>query len=309
MLALTTLLPVFFMLALGFLSRKRGWISPDQKAGANALVFTILFPIMIFNLVAGADIQLETLSVLVYVFLAFILAIWLGQLTVGFTGRDKGHFTPFLMPTVEGGAVVLPLYVSIVGISSNTVIFDLAGSAIAFVVLPILVARRTAKATSTGEMITSVLLHPFVLAVSLGLLMNFTGLYGWIQESAFAALYQGIMANATGPILGTILFVLGYDFTIDPKTLAPMLRLMFLRLGYYALIVAGFFLLFPGLMAEPDYKIAVLLYFMCPTGFAIPSLIQDLFQSEEDMTFSSTFISLQMVPTLIAYSLIVVFMV
>ena len=38
MVALTTLFPVFFMLALGFISRLKGWITPTQKDGANAIV-------------------------------------------------------------------------------------------------------------------------------------------------------------------------------------------------------------------------------------------------------------------------------
>jgi len=33
--ALTTLFPVFFMLALGFTSRIKGWITQEQKVGAN----------------------------------------------------------------------------------------------------------------------------------------------------------------------------------------------------------------------------------------------------------------------------------
>lgn len=50
MAALQTLVPVFFMLGLGYLSRVKKWISPEQKAGANTIVFTVLFPIMIFSL-------------------------------------------------------------------------------------------------------------------------------------------------------------------------------------------------------------------------------------------------------------------
>ena len=34
MAALTTLFPVFFMLALGFIARVKGWITLEQKNGA-----------------------------------------------------------------------------------------------------------------------------------------------------------------------------------------------------------------------------------------------------------------------------------
>lgn len=43
MAALSTLFPVFFMLALGFICKIKGWITPEQKAGANTIIFNILF--------------------------------------------------------------------------------------------------------------------------------------------------------------------------------------------------------------------------------------------------------------------------
>lgn len=46
---------------------------------------------------------------------------------------------------------------------------------------------------------------------------------------------------------------------------------------------------------------------MCPTGFAMPSLIQDIFRDDEERAFTSTYISLFMIVTLVVYTLIVVF--
>lgn len=61
-------------------------------------------------------------------------------------------------------------------------------------------------------------------------------------------------------------------------------------------------------MNNHDFKLAVLIYFMCPTGFAIPAIISPVFQSEEDEMFSATFISLSLIVTLIVYTNIVIFM-
>ena len=53
--------------------------------------------------------------------------------------------------------------------------------------------------------------------------------------------------------------------------------------------------------------IHTLIYFMSPTGFAVPMLISPLNKSEEDADFQSAFISLFMVITLIVYTVIVIF--
>lgn len=305
--ALNTLFPVFFMMFLGYLSKVKGWLSYEQKQGANTLIFSILFPILIFNLMAGAQLSLNTLSILLYVFLAFALAYFVGILFGKFTGEKFSHISSYMMPTVEGGAVALPLYLSIVGKSSNTVIYDLAGAIIAFVCVPILVAKQSKGNKTKSELIKDIFTHPFFLAISLGVLVNVTGIYSAIQNSNFAELYNGTLTTVTGPILGTILFMLGYDFSLDFSTLGSMARLIALRVLFNILIIAGFYVLFPQLMADKTYLIGVLIYFMSPTGFAMPLLIEDLYKSKEERTFTATFISLYMMITLIAYIAVVVF--
>ncbi len=279
--------------------KERGFYGSTSDIG-NTIVFTVFFPIMIFSLLGSAQLRLETAGIIVYVTVAFFLAMILGKILGTFTGIKQAHFSPYLLTTVEGGAVALPLYLSIVGQSSNTVIFDLAGSIIAFLVIPIMIAKTSEGQKSRSQLAKEVFFHPFVIAILLGLFFNLTGLQSWILQSSFASLYTG------GPILGMILFVLGYDFHLDFHTLKSMLRLMMVRLVYYIFVIAGFFLLFPSFMADKFFLIAVLLYFMCPTGFAMPLLIQDSFKDEGDRTYVATFISLYMAITILVYTVLVV---
>ncbi|MBO6047636.1 MAG: transporter [Erysipelotrichaceae bacterium] len=307
MAALTTLFPVFFMLALGFISRMRGWITPEQKAGANSIIFTILFPILIFNLLATAEINLSSLTIVAYVLACLIIATIIGKIVVPKLLPQYAHFAPFLLSVVEGGNVALPLYLSIVGTSSNTVIYDLAGTAMCFVIMPILVAKAAAGEQSVGDMVKSIFTNSFVIAVILGLFLNFTGLYAALLNSQFGPMISGAISNATTPIVPVILFILGYDLTVDKDTLAPILKLMSVKIVYYALVIAGFFVLFPGLMADKTYMMAPIIYFMCPTGFGLMPVIAPLYKSESDGAFTSAFVSLFMIVTLIVYTVVVVF--
>ena len=177
MAALNTLVPVFFMLGLGFLSRVRGRISSEQKSGANTIVFSVLFPILIFNLLGSAQLRLETIEIIAYVTVAFFLAIIVARNLTFLAGKKQALFSPYLLTTVEGGAVALPLYLSIVGQSSNTVIFDLAGSIIAFLIIPIMVASSSGYEKTKFDLAKEVVSHPFVIAIALGLFFNFSGLH------------------------------------------------------------------------------------------------------------------------------------
>lgn len=127
--ALSTLFPVFFMIILGMIACIKGFISPAQKEGANHIVFNVLFPILIFNVLFIAKIESATILIVLYVLIVFTLALVLGKCIPKFTGKEVGHISPYLLTTCEGGNVALPLYTSIVGVSyaSNTVIFDIAG--------------------------------------------------------------------------------------------------------------------------------------------------------------------------------------
>lgn len=305
--ALTILFPVFFMILLGFTAKVRKWIAPEQKAGANAIVFQILFPIMIFNLMLTVSVDTSSLFVILYVFIVFILAMVVGKVLSGFIGKKYSHFSYFLMSTVEGGNVALPLYLSIVGSSSNTVIFDIAGSALCFIVLPIWIAKLTSSGVSTKELLKNIFSNSFVLAVIFGLVLNLSGAYGLLQKSAFFELYTGVVSKATAPIVGMILFILGYDLRIDKGTIGPIMRLAAVRVLFYGAVIAGFFLLFPALMQDKLFLMAVIIYFMSPTGFGMLPVITPVYKSGEDASFSSAYVSIYMLITLVVYAGVVVF--
>lgn len=306
MAALETLLPVFFMLALGWLCRTLGWVTREQKDGANSLVFGVLFPILIFNLLSSAQLDASVLPIVGYVLVMYLLAMLVvGPLTTRFTGSEQAHFSKYLLSTHEGGNVALPLYLAIVGASSNTVIFDLAGTFTCFIVIPIMVAREAAKGASASDIMRSIVTNPFIIAVALGLAFNLTGLYGLIAGSSFGATWTKTISMATSPIVGLILFCLGYDLTVDRSTLAPILRLGAVRLAWSVAIILGFFLLFHARMADHEFLLAVLVYFTCPTGFGMAPLLTPLYRSDRDASFTSAFMSLYIVVTLAAYTLVV----
>ena len=308
MTALSTLFPVFFMIGLGVFARIKGWITPQQKEGANHIIFNILFPIMIFNVLFTANISVLVIWIVLYVFIAFVLTMVLGKLLSQFTGAKMAHISPYLLTTTEGGNVALPLYTSIVGLSyaSNTIIFDIAGSLMAFVVMPIMVAKETSGKTSFKELLKTICTSSFLIAVALGLILNLIGGYTFLQTTPFIDIYTNTINQATGPIVGMILLIIGFNLKIQKEALPSLIKLLCVRFVLFAGIIAGFFILFPSMMADQIYMIAVLIYFMSPTGFAVPMIISPLNQTEEDEDFQSAFISLYMVITLIVYALIVV---
>lgn len=301
---LTTLFPVFFMIALGFAARVRQWITAEQKDGARKLVFGVLFPILIFNAIFTSQLSPSTAMIVLYVTIAFIAAIWIGKLTGRLTGEKYAHVSPFLLTTCEGGNVALPLYTTIVGAgyAINTVTFDMAGTIIAFILIPAMVTASVSGNMNLGDLLKKTAGNSFVIAAASGLILNLLGVYGMMEGSILKDLYTGAVSTALAPISGTILFTIGYDLNADASMIKSIVKLALMRVLIGVAIILGFFVLFPQLMADPIYRIAVILYFMSPTGFAIPAQIKPLCKDESDDHFMSSFISLFMIITLAVYT-------
>lgn len=307
MTVLTTLFPVFFMLLLGLVSHIKGWVTVNQKNGANSIIFKILFPVLVFNLMANANIELSHISIILYVYIAYLVILVIGKFITQHITKKYQKFAPYLLTVVEGGNVALPLYLSIVGQSSTTVIFDLGGIMICFITIPILIAKEVSAGSSYKDIIKSIFTNTFVIAVILGLFMNCTGLYELLLASSFGDMISTTINQVTAPIIPMILFILGYDLNIDSHNLKPVLRLIAVKFVYYAFVILGFFVLFPELMADKSFMMAPIIYFMCPTGFGLMPIIEPLYQDEDDASFTSAFVSIFMIVTLFVYTMVVIF--
>jgi hypothetical protein len=104
-----------------------------------------------------------------------------------------------------------------------------------------------------------------------------------------------------------ILFILGFDLSIDKETIGPILKVAALKTVYFAVVIAGFFVLFPTKMADKTYMMAPIIYFMSPTGFGLFPVISPLYKDEDDASFTSAFVSIYLIITLIVYTAVVLF--
>ena len=303
--AVEVLFPVFFMMFLGFLSRKYSWIKPEQNEGAKKIVFNILFPLLVYHVLAESKISESFVPQIIYVDALWIIIYIVGKLIVG-KGGKYAKISPFLLLTCEGGNVALPLYLSMVAKSNavNILTFDVAGILINFGLLPILVTRDLSEKADIRILLKRIILSPFMLAVIFGIVSNMTGVQGHLMNSELGSVYTSTIEMVITPITGIILFTLGYELKMEKSLLLPLLKLGIIRICGCVVIIIGFFIFFPTYMADNIFKAGVLLYFMCPTGFPVPLQIKPLVKSEDEENFISAFISLFMITALVAYSVI-----
>lgn len=302
--AIAKLFPVFFVLFMGLYARKRNWISHEQNDGIKSLALGILFPFLIYNIVADASLDKQIGVEIVYLIGVWIFVYFLGRIFCRIMPKELSELSPFLLLTCEGGAVALPLYISVVGsaYAVNLIPFDLAGILVNFIFVPTVLQLKQSNKFQLLPLIKNVVSAPFVIAAVLGFITNLTGLQDMLlKNEIFGPLYENTIATLTAPIAALILFSLGYSINLKKSYLMPLVKLAGIRILFCTGIIASFFLLFPSKMANPIFLFGVLLYFYCPTGFPVPLQIKDILDSEEKEEFVSAFISMFLLIALAVY--------
>ena len=302
--AISTIFPVFFILFLGIHARKKGWINHEQNNGLKTIALDILFPFLIYHIVATSVLDRNIVLEIVYLIAVWILVYFFGKMVCRILPESIREISPFLLLTCEGGAVALPLYLSIVGSSYilNLIPFDLAGILINFIFVPTVLQIRRKEELKLLPLVKKVISAPFVIAALLAVITNLTGLQRLLsQSSTFGSIYENTMNAIIAPVSGLILFSLGYSIRLKKGYLSSLFKLAVIRLAFCTGIIASFFLIFPTKMANPIFSLGVILYFYCPTGFPVPLQIREILDSEEKEEFVSAFISLFLLIALIVY--------
>ncbi len=303
--SLKALLPVVVMIGLGNLARRFQWITQEQKEGATTLVFGILFPIMVFNLLSSTKLEMDIAAGVVMLLVCYTAFYFAGKSLFSRWLAPYGNIGGFLLTTAEGGNMALPLFLSIVGSSSpdagDPMLLDLAGILFCFVVIPFLVCLQKNTKFDGNALMKQVLRSPMIIAACLGLVFNLSGLYSVMAKSTWMPVYTSVMNMVTAAITPIVLFSVGYDLQLKKGIVKPALRFVVLRLALFAGIIGLFFVFFPARMANPAFLIAVLLYFMAPTGFGVLGQIAPLVQTEDQKEYCSAVLTLNMVVTLVVY--------
>ena len=302
--AISTIFPVFFILFLGIHASKKGWINHEQNNGLKTIALDILFPFLIYHIVATSVLDRNIVLEIVYLIAVWILVYFFGKMVCRILPESIREISPFLLLTCEGGAVALPLYLSIVGSSYilNLIPFDLAGIMINFIFVPTVLQIRRKEELKLLPLVKKVISAPFVIAALLAVITNLTGLQRLLsQSSAFGPIYENTMNAIIAPVSGLILFSLGYSIRLKKGYLSSLFKLAVIRLIFCSGIIASFFLIFPEKMESPVFSLGVILYFYCPTGFPVPLQIREILDTDEKEEFVSAFISLFLLIALVVY--------
>ena len=294
--------PIFLAVLLGVGARKKQTMGSEEIQGIQHFAVQFCLPCVIFRSCLTADISAQTVGSMVLVAPLVILAtLW------SFRAR-KNQFPyanlPMLFSCKETGMMGIPLFMVLFGADQafRMGIFDIAQAFAVYPVLAILTAGPNMK-TTPGAVVKQMLSSTLIRLSILGLVLNLTGIWGWVQSIGVGSVVLEAVDFMSQPVSALMLFCVGYNFSLSGDNRSAVFRLTAAHVGVFMLIgllvQAGLFLI-PGVDAVSRW--AALLYVMLPASYLAPGLGR----SQEDATVTSGVCSITTLITLAVFCLMAV---
>ena len=264
--------PIFLLLGLGYLFRRRSFVSAETVGGMKTFVARITLPAVVF--IAFSAVKLDATAGLttVAVFLACVIALLAGRALESL--RHADGVRPYLMTAFEGSMLGFPLFAVIYGQSAvpHIAMADIGEIIFTFTILiPILDARSGGGRPTAKAFVHRLYSNPVIWAVVLGLVTAVSGLGDLIGSTKGGGLLLSGLAFLAAPTGGIVLFVVGYDLDFSRASLKEALPTIGLRYLVMAVLFGATWAFVsrfsPG--ADPLLRSAILVLFIMPSSFAI----------------------------------------
>ncbi len=177
--ALSTILPIFFVIGLGYAVKKKGWLTEAFMASGNRVLYMVAIPCLLFHKISTAPFHRSFFPHLILACVGTLALMWV---IVFFLGRllrfEPGVYATFVQASIHGNIGYIGLAVCYY--SFNDRIFGVAGVLAGFFII----AQNILSVSSyhiiadqgvkhRGGTIGRLMVNPIILSTLLGLAFSF----------------------------------------------------------------------------------------------------------------------------------------
>ncbi len=300
-------IPVFAIMALGYLLKAASILTMDTVDGLKKLIVNLGLPALFFLSFLTMEIQAAYGLLFLAVFLYCLLLFGIGKILTG-TRLSHDHLNPFFHTGFEFGMVGVALFTSLFG-SAQLHYIALIGLGheffIWFVYAPLLQAEEK-RSIQIGNILKSFISSPIILAILSALVLNISGAYGYISGSElFGQIEQTLvmLGQLTTPL---ILLALGSQLSFRNIQWSVSLKLIFTRLVIIG-ITGPLLMLFVDRVLfslHPMMTYGFVTFLLLPPPYIIPVFLGK--RHVEEALFYNRALILFTVFTLILYPLVMI---
>ncbi len=296
-------LPVVTLIVIGQICKLRGSVSREVINGCKTLICNYFLPITLFYSLATVELSLQMALILLVSLVMNATAFGLGFLFKKLL-KVKNRYFPYLMAGYEVGLLgmaLFPLLYSKEGLGYLASL-DLGNCFFFFfILLPAMQASGGGPKVSLGKKVKAILHVPSVIGCLLGVVLNATGIAGWIFSSPLGLTVNSCISMAIQASTPLVLIVVGYGLSFNPKIMGMVLKTCFSRVAGMA-IVCGVSLLLFYLLGIRDPLAAYASIFMC--SLSAPYACSMYADDETQQEYINTQLSIYVVVTILVFTLL-----
>ena len=283
MYVLNSLMPVFFIIALGKLLCRTGFFSESLVKSLNQLTYWIALPALLFAEISGAVFDSSEVSRITLLLVACtLISFLLGYLAARLMRLPHRSLGAFVQGCGRANNAFIGLPVILYALSAvfpdvKPLATVALGPAIVFynfssiIILLVHGERQQKGAAAVGVFLKQLLLNPMIIACVAGLAINAAGIALPLMISrTFAALGQSALPLA--------LLCIGSSLTFEKTPAAASPALIASLIKVFVQPAFGFLLGRMWEISEVEMKI-LLIYLACPTATA-SYVLADMFGSD-----------------------------
>ena len=294
-------LPVFVMLLLGMLCRRKNIISREGIGAMKTFAVNITLPAVMLNAFATAQYTRESLIVPLILFTVCVLMLTLGRIGCRLMGIP-GRLSPFLASGFEAGMLGYALFALLFENepTASFAIVDLGQVLFVFTLYKALLAGQGGLRGVVHEAIHA----PTVWAIAAGILIGASGLYGALVPLGLSSVLDAVTGFVSAPTSAVILLTIGYDLVPGEIRWRKTAKLAALRLGVCTLALCTVLALDRLILGGMMHPGALALMFMLPPPYVLP-VFADV--EEERTDISSALSALTLISLVLFVVLTVIF--
>ena len=181
---ISTIIPIFAVIILGWFARRKGFIPPDFLAPANRLVYYLAIPAMIFHSISKASLKTQFDSTVLTVTLLAVIAVFAFAWGVGLMRRvERKQLGTFMQCSFHGnlgyiGLAVAYYYLGSEGLVRASIIAGfimILQNSLAVVALQLHAENMELK-KNRREVVLRIMGNPVIVSALAGILYSLTGL-------------------------------------------------------------------------------------------------------------------------------------
>ena len=279
MILLQKILPVFLVLFLGVLCRKKNLLTREGVNALKKVAVDIALPAVMFSAFATAEYSVKSICVPLTMFTVCCIALFLGF----FICRRfsiPGRLSPFLAAGFEAGMLGYALFVILFPDESlsSFALVDLGQVLFVFTVYKILLAGKGSLKTAVKDACMS----PTIWAIGLGLAVGTTGLYQALVPSGISKVLDSVTDFVSAPTSVLILLSIGYDLSakLQWRTMAAQIAM---RVGISGVLLGSVMLFDRFVLGSMMSTTALLMMFVLPPPYVLP-VFADVEEERSDVS-------------------------